>query len=182
MVYGYRDRVSRRFCKLTRISSSAAINDKANIAIGDGGWIGHYNILDGSGGIVIGDGCQLAARVSTSTHSSQDAIRLLGKTFIQVPNSNRSNYIINRVVLGEYTFIGTGSPKNQMYNHVNKPNRERLVTLLNTMNVDNVWHGPFGLGILILLLLLSEMLRVCRKLRDFEFPFFKEIAGTLFCN
>ncbi len=109
MVYGYWDHVSGRFRKMTRISSSAAINDKANIAVGNWVWIGHYNILDGSGGITIGDGCQLAARVSIFTHSSQDAIRLLGEEFIQTHHSGRTGYISEPVALGEYTFVGTGS-------------------------------------------------------------------------
>ena len=109
MVYGYRDKVSGKFRKLTRVSSTAAINDVGNIAIGNNVWIGHYNILDGNDGIIIGDGCQLAARVSIFTHSSQDAIRLLGASFIATHNSARAGYMRGRVELGEYTFVGTGS-------------------------------------------------------------------------
>ena len=109
MVYGHRDRPSGSFRKHTRISSSAVIGDREHVSIGDHVWIGHYNVLDGSSGIVLGRGCQLAANVSIFTHGSQMAVRLYGDSFISTPHEDRTGYTRGQVCIGEFTFVGAGS-------------------------------------------------------------------------
>jgi len=84
MVYGFYNRVQKRFYKNTRISSSAKLIDKQNIDIADNVWIGHYCLLDGIGGITIGEGVNIASHSCIYSHSSQNAIRLLGKKFIEI--------------------------------------------------------------------------------------------------
>jgi acetyltransferase-like isoleucine patch superfamily enzyme len=107
MVYGYYNRVQKIFFKNTRISSSAKLVDKQHIDIKDNVWIGHYSLLDGIGGIKIGEGVNIASHSCIYTHSSQNAIRLLGKKFIEIEAKDRTGYIIKGVEIGEYTFIGT---------------------------------------------------------------------------
>jgi acetyltransferase-like isoleucine patch superfamily enzyme len=107
MAYGYYNSVQKKFLKKTRISSSTKLVDKHNIDIADEVWVGHYGLLDGIGGILIGKGVNIASHSCIYTHSSQDAIRLMGNKFIDVPASERLGYIIQGVEIGEYTFIGT---------------------------------------------------------------------------
>jgi acetyltransferase-like isoleucine patch superfamily enzyme len=107
MAYGYYNSVQKKFFKKTRISSSTKLVDKHNIDIADEVWVGHYGLLDGIGGILIGKGVNIASHSCIYTHSSQDAIRLMGNKFIDVPASERLGYIIQGVEIGDYTFIGT---------------------------------------------------------------------------
>ena len=97
----------KKFYKKTRISSSAKLVDKSNILIKDNVWIGHYCLLDGIGGIIINEGINIASHTCIYTHSSQNSIRLLGKKFIEIPAPERTGYIIDKVEIGAYTFIGT---------------------------------------------------------------------------
>lgn len=109
MVYGFYNRKNNKFNKKTRISSSAVLVNKKNIDIEDMVWIGHYCILDGIGGIKIGKGVQIASHSCIYTHSSQNAIRILGEKYIDIPAENREAYIIDNVEIGDFTFIGTSS-------------------------------------------------------------------------
>jgi hypothetical protein len=63
MSYGYFNRVTRRFNKFTRISSTTTLVCKNKLDLSDHVWIGHYSIIDSSNGVKIGRGCQLAAWV-----------------------------------------------------------------------------------------------------------------------
>jgi len=107
MVYGFYNRVQKKFMKLTRISSSVKILSKSDLDIHDNVWIGHYSLLDASNGMKIEKGVQTGSFVSIFTHSSHISIRLLGKNYIQ--NDERIGYVEGRVVIGEYSFIGTSS-------------------------------------------------------------------------
>ena len=109
MVYGYRDPKSGKFRKLTRISSSAKLLNKRNINLADNIWIGHYCLVDGTGGVTLGEGVQLSSHTVVYSHSSQDAIRLLGRHFIEQNAVARPGYKLKPVIIGEYTFVGTSS-------------------------------------------------------------------------
>lgn len=109
MVYGFYNRKTNKFYKKTRISSSTVLVNKKNIDIDDLVWIGHYCILDGIGGIKIGKGVQIASHSCIYTHSSQNAIRIMGEKYIDIPAENREAYIIDNVEIGDFTFIGTSS-------------------------------------------------------------------------
>ncbi len=108
MVYGYRNRVDGKYYKKTRIGSNVKLSDRRNIDIKDSVWIGYYSLLDGIGGITIGTGVNIASHTVIYTHSSQNSIRLLGEKFINIPAEERIGYIIEKVSIGEFTFIGTG--------------------------------------------------------------------------
>ena len=109
MVYGYRNCKSGKFQKLTRISSSAKLLSKKKINLGNNVWVGHYCLIDGTGGVSIGEGVQLSSHTVVYSHSSQDAIRLLGKHFIEQSATKRPGYKLKPVTIGEYTFVGTSS-------------------------------------------------------------------------
>lgn len=109
MVYGYRDRVSGKFRKLTRISSTAVLGDKGKIAVGDNVWIWHHSIIDGSNGVIIGEGTQIGGWVGIFTHGSNNAIRLYGDQYILADKHDRKGYVRDSVEIGPYCFIGAGS-------------------------------------------------------------------------
>ncbi len=109
MVYGYRNRKTGKFQKRTRISSSAKLINKKNIDLSDNVWIGHYCLVDGTGGVTIAEGVQLSSHTVVYSHSSQDAIRLLGKQFMEWPAVKRPGYKLKPVSIGAYTFVGTSS-------------------------------------------------------------------------
>ena len=109
MVYGYYDYGSKVFRKYTRMSSTVTIMNKKALSVGDSVWVSHYSILDATEGLVIEDGCQLSIWVGIFTHGSESSIRLLGKDFIHVHNTERRGYTRGEVKIGAYTFIGAGS-------------------------------------------------------------------------
>ena len=109
MVYGYRNYKTGKFQKLTRISSSAKLLNKRNIDLADNIWIGHYCLVDGTGGVTLDEGVQLSSHTVVYSHSSQDAIRLLGKHFIEQAATKRPGYKLKPVSIGKYTFVGTSS-------------------------------------------------------------------------
>ncbi|HOB05085.1 MAG TPA: acyltransferase [Propionibacteriaceae bacterium] len=65
--------------------------------IGDGTWIGPFCLMDGSGGLTIGSGCDFAAGTHVYTHSS--ALRCV---------SGRRHPAVDRapVVIGDRVFVG----------------------------------------------------------------------------
>lgn len=76
MVYGWRDAASGALRAHSRISTHAAIERPERLALGDHVFIGHFNLVDASGGLVIEDGVQVTNHVSILTHSSHRAVRL----------------------------------------------------------------------------------------------------------
>ncbi len=109
MVYGYRNRKTGKFQKYTRISSSAKLLNKRNIDLANNIWIGHYCLIDGTGGVSLGEGVQLSSHTVVYSHSSQDSIRLLGKHFMEIEVLKRPGYKLRPVTIGDYTFVGTSS-------------------------------------------------------------------------
>ncbi|MBE0649556.1 MAG: acyltransferase [Bacteroidales bacterium] len=107
MAYGYFNRVIGRFQKYTRISSSAKLIHKKSLDLGNHVWIGHYCLVDGTGGLTIGEGTQISSHTVIYSHSSQDAIRILGKDFIKIEAVKRPGYKLKPVKIGAYTFVGT---------------------------------------------------------------------------
>lgn len=109
MVYGYRDGVSGSFRRRTRISSTAVIGDRRQVAIADNVWIWHHSIVDGSNGVTIEEGSQIGGWVGIFSHGSQISVRLLGRSFIEVPRDERPGYSRGAVRIGAYSFIGAGA-------------------------------------------------------------------------
>lgn len=109
MVYGFYNKKRRKFYKSTRISSSAYITDIGNLDVGDNVWVNHNARIDASGGVKIGEGCQIGYGAMILSHSSHQAIRLNGRDFIKMDISERLGYIHKPVEIGDYTFIGGGA-------------------------------------------------------------------------
>lgn len=108
MLYGYLDG-SGTWRSKTRISDTAAIYRADNVTIGDNVYIGHYTILDGTGGIEIGEGTQISSWAGIFTHSSHVAIRLYGRHYTEVPEDRKEGYRVAPVRTGRYVFIGLGA-------------------------------------------------------------------------
>jgi acetyltransferase-like isoleucine patch superfamily enzyme len=68
--------------------------------IGDGTWIGAFTVIDGSGGLTIGAGCDVAAGAQIYTHSSVRRC-VSGRAF---PTVERAP-----VRIGDHVFIGAGA-------------------------------------------------------------------------
>src|ERR1035437_10605564 len=109
MVYGYYNRISQQYLKRVRIGSTVKLINKKSIDISDNVWIGHYALIDGIGGVTIGKGVHISSHTVIYSHSSQDAIRLLGDQYMMEETENRLGYKIKQVTIGEYSFIGTSS-------------------------------------------------------------------------
>lgn len=86
--------------------------------IGEGTWIGAFTVIDGSGGLTIGPGCDIASGVHIYTHSS--ALRCVsGREYPEVDRAPvtigsrvfiGANAVINMgVTVGDEAIIGAGS-------------------------------------------------------------------------
>lgn len=108
MIWGYLDS-SGEWCSRTRISDTVFFYHPERIRISDNVFIWHYTILDGTGGLEIGEGSQIGAWVGIFTHSSHAAIRIYGNHYQEVPELQKKGYPIEPVKIGKYVFIGAGS-------------------------------------------------------------------------
>lgn len=109
MVYGFRDPRTRIFRKFTRMSSTVTIMNSKKLSVADNVWVWHYTILDATEGITIEEGAQIGAWVGVFTHGSENSIRLLGKDFVNIPNTERKGYTRGGVKIGAFTFVGARS-------------------------------------------------------------------------
>jgi acetyltransferase-like isoleucine patch superfamily enzyme len=75
----------------------------ADPSVGEGTWIGAFTVIDGSGGLTIGKGCDISSGVHIYTHSS--ARRCV---------SARQHPVVDRepVVIGDHVFIGANAVVN----------------------------------------------------------------------
>jgi acetyltransferase-like isoleucine patch superfamily enzyme len=67
--------------------------------VGKNVWIGPLVILDATGGLEIGDGCDISCNVMIFTHS----------THARVISEGKSGVIRKPVVIGSFTYIGSGA-------------------------------------------------------------------------
>ena len=103
MVMGYKT-YDGKYLPRTRISNTTSIIDKKNLHIEDNVYIGHYNFIEASNKITIGEGCQISNYISILTHSSHISIRLYGRYYTE--QKSHTGYITGNVIIGRYTFIG----------------------------------------------------------------------------
>jgi acetyltransferase-like isoleucine patch superfamily enzyme len=71
--------------------------------VGEGTWIGAFTVLDGSGGLTIGRGCDISSGVQVYTHSSARRC-VSGRRFTEVERQP--------VTIGDRVFIGAGAVVN----------------------------------------------------------------------
>jgi acetyltransferase-like isoleucine patch superfamily enzyme len=92
-----------------RISDTVFFDHPERIEIHDNVFVWHYSILDGTGGLIIEEGCQIGAWVGIFTHSSHIAIRLYGAHYHESEGEQKRAYPIAPVRIGKYTFVGAGA-------------------------------------------------------------------------
>lgn len=68
--------------------------------IGPGTWIGAFTVIDGSGGLVVGAGCDISSGAQVYTHSSVRRC-VSGREFPEVERAP--------VRIGDHVFIGAGA-------------------------------------------------------------------------
>ena len=71
--------------------------------VGAGTWIGAFTVIDGSGGLTIGAGCDISSGAQIYTHSSARRC-VSGRRFAEVERAP--------VVIGDRVFIGAGAVVN----------------------------------------------------------------------
>jgi len=69
-----------------------------DVSVGKDVWIGPYTLLDGSGGLTIGDGCDISAGVQVYTHD----------TVMQTLSEGRKEIDRASTAIGDYCHIGAG--------------------------------------------------------------------------
>ncbi|WP_367390556.1 acyltransferase [Lewinella sp. LCG006] len=92
-----------------RISNTAILQNKPGIDMADNVFVGHFAVLDGSGGLSIGEGTQIAAHACIISHSSHIAIRLYGDDYTTVGEGDKIGFIRKKTTVGKFVFIGTGA-------------------------------------------------------------------------
>ena len=75
----------------------------ATPTVGEGTWIGAFTVIDGSGGLTIGKGCDISSGVHIYTHSS--ARRCVSARAVRVVDTSP-------VVIGDHVFIGANAVVN----------------------------------------------------------------------
>ncbi|RXZ43111.1 acyltransferase [Crenobacter cavernae] len=88
----------------TRMSNTTRIEAPARLQVEENVFIGHFNFVDASGGLTIGEGCQITNYVSILTHSSHIAIRLYGAEYLD--HREHAGYLKKPSVIGPYSFVG----------------------------------------------------------------------------
>ena len=96
-----------RFLPHTRIAPSTCIECEDRLQLADHVFIGAFNFIEASGGVVVGEGVQITHHVSIVTHSSHRAQRLLGRAYVAWPAATpRPGWVAGPVEIGAYCFIG----------------------------------------------------------------------------
>jgi acetyltransferase-like isoleucine patch superfamily enzyme len=106
MISGYRSKDGNKL-RLTRVSNTTYIDSPEKLDIADNVFIGHFNFIDASNGLKIGEGCQITNYISILTHSSHISIRLYGKEYSN--HSDLKGYLKGSVEIDKYTFVGPHS-------------------------------------------------------------------------
>ncbi|MGL6072460.1 acyltransferase [Craterilacuibacter sp.] len=95
------------FLRRVRISNMTRIEHPHKLQLEDNIFIGHFNMVDASGGLYISEGCQITNHVSLLTHSSHDTLRLYGAGYLD--HHNHVGYLKKPSLIGAYSFIGPHS-------------------------------------------------------------------------
>lgn len=91
----------------TRIGSTVTLLGKEKFHVEDNVYIGQYNFIDASNGLIIETGCQITNFISILTHSSHKSIRLYGAHYGKV--GEMVAYGRGSVKIGKYSFVGPHS-------------------------------------------------------------------------
>ena len=106
MLYGWRG-ADGAWRAHTRVSSSTHIDCPQRLQLADHVYVGHFNTLDASGGLSLGEGVQVTSHCALLTHSSHQALRLAGRAYWGA--AELPGFVRAATVIGAYTFIGPHS-------------------------------------------------------------------------
>lgn len=106
MVYGLRSG-DGEWRPHSRISTHTRIEAPQRLSLGDHVYIGHFNLIDASGGLRIGHGCQITSHVCVLTHSSHRALRLEREAYWG--HARPAALVRESTQLGDWCFIGPHS-------------------------------------------------------------------------
>jgi len=101
-----------RFLPETRISGATLIEHEERLVLEDKVYIGPFNLIEASGGVILAEGVQVTSHVAIVTHSSHRAMRLLGPAYSTWPlkaGEERPGWVAGPVHIGAYSFIGPHS-------------------------------------------------------------------------
>jgi acetyltransferase-like isoleucine patch superfamily enzyme len=98
----------------SRIGSHTQVLAPGRLLLGDHVFIGQFNLVDASGGMTIGTGCQVTSHVALLTHASHRAARLLRQGYWAHPGlaeaaSPPPGFVREPTVLDEWCFVGPHS-------------------------------------------------------------------------
>lgn len=110
MLYGWR-RADGRWLPHTRISSATRVECPEGLDIADHVYIGPFNLIDASGGLVLSEGVQVTTHCAVLTHSSHRALRLAGRAYWHTDWDAAQPAGFERAAtrIGAFTFIGAHS-------------------------------------------------------------------------
>jgi len=106
IVYGWRN-ASGVYCAHTRVSTHTCFEHPEGLSLGDHVFVGHFNRIDGSNGLVIEEGVQVTNYVSVLSHSSHRSVRIMGRRYIGHPDP--IGYVRRATHIGAYSFLGPHS-------------------------------------------------------------------------
>lgn len=106
ILYGWQN-VKGGYCPHTRVSTHTCFEHPEGISLGDHVFVGHFNRIDGSNGLVIEEGVQVTNYVSVLSHSSHRSVRVMGRTYAGHPDP--AGYVRRATHVGAYSFIGPHS-------------------------------------------------------------------------
>jgi acetyltransferase-like isoleucine patch superfamily enzyme len=106
MLYGWRCG-SGAWRAHSRISSSTHVDHPGQLRIGDHVYVGHFNLLDASGGLTLGEGVQVTTHCALLTHSSHQSLRLAGRSYWGA--AEPPGFVRRATSIGAYSFIGPHS-------------------------------------------------------------------------
>jgi acetyltransferase-like isoleucine patch superfamily enzyme len=92
----------------TRIAPSACIEGEASLALADHVFIGQFNFLEASAGLVIEEGVQITNFCSIVTHSTHRSVRLMGR-LSATTGGTRVGDVRAPIRIGAYSYIGPHS-------------------------------------------------------------------------
>lgn len=108
MLRGYTD-ATGQWRPWVRMSDTVLIQHPERVVLEDHCFIWHYSILDGTGGLEIGEGCHIGAWVGIFTHSSHFALRIYGRHYREVPAAQRVGFRTAPVRIGRFVAIGANT-------------------------------------------------------------------------
>lgn len=107
MVFG-EQAADGRLLPHTRIAPSTCIDAAHHLQLADHVFIGQFNFIDASAGLVIEEGVQITHFVSIITHSTHRSVRLMGQRGSGTAGA-RPGDVRAPVRIGAYSFIGPHS-------------------------------------------------------------------------